>query len=181
MNNERHMMIDIETLGKSAGCAIRQIGWAVFQKASSGVLASGKIIIDPQSCFAVGLQANWDTIAWWMNQSANARKSMTEGEGVPLPVGLEELQSIYMEHGVDGCTWAKPPNFDLSILQFCYDIMGMEVPWVHYKTRCVRTIFDDAQFDGRRYQPEVPHDAQYDAIAQVENLQHAWRIIDARQ
>lgn len=114
-------------------------------------------------------------------QSANARNSLTQGEGVPLPVALEELSNIYIEHGVNGNTWAKPPQFDISILQFCYDVMGMDSPWVHYKIRDLRTFYDIAEFDGKRYQPEVPHDAEYDAIAQVQNLQHAWRILDARR
>lgn len=158
----KHLMLDLETLGNKPGAAIKQIGWALFDERS--VILSGLIHLDLQSCLDSGLVADASTIEWWMQQSKAARAAMAK-PGVRLSAALDELDTVWRIVGATQ-VWAKPPGFDIAILDVAYRKLGRTAPWPHNKVRCMRTLLDLVP-RGRTFEPEVLHNAEHDAIAQA--------------
>lgn len=158
-------MIDLETLGTKPGAAIKQIGWALFnEELQEPVILSGLIHLDLQNCLDCGLVTDASTIEWWLEQGKEARDSMTK-PGIKLSKALDELDTVWRIVGASQ-VWAKPPGFDIAILDVAYRKLGRTAPWPHNKVRCMRTLLDLVP-KGKTFKPVVAHNAEHDSIAQA--------------
>lgn len=160
----KHLMLDLETLGTKPGAVFTQIGWAVFVPGRKrDRLVHGNIRVDVQSAIDAGLTIDASTFFWWLEQSEAARRSMLR-PGIPLASALDALDAVYRDYKPEQ-VWAKPPAFDISILDVGYQRLGRKAPWYHGSVRCLRTLIDLRP--GRVYRAKLPHDAESDAIAQA--------------
>jgi Mesyanzhinovviridae exonuclease len=84
---KNHVMLDLETLGTEAGCVVVAIGAVAFDPMGAYVhppdmtnLQSDEFyaVIDIQSCLDAGLRINGNTLYWWLQQSPDARRHVTE-------------------------------------------------------------------------------------------------------
>ena len=136
-----HVMIDLETLGRRAGCSILSIGAVAF--GPEGLGAELYTVVNRASCTAAGLHEDPGTLAWWEKQSASARAVLgqaTEG-GDLLPVALGKLTEFL---GQFNCrkvqVWGNGADFDNAILTACYAALGQDIPWEFWNNRCYRTL-----------------------------------------
>ena len=177
-----HIMIDIETLGTEPGSVITQIGAVAFFADHNAPFELFRIDILAQSCVDLGLTMSPATIAWWMQQGDEARKSMELGMrgGRTVKAALLELdQWIEQYAGPHTKVWGNGASFDLVLLRSAYKVCDMTPPWSYRQEMCFRTVrglvsateagrailADPALSDGL-----VAHNAKHDALLQARQL-----------
>jgi hypothetical protein len=136
--NLGHLMLDLETMGKRAGCAIVSIGAVEFDLNTGEIGRQFYERVDLQSCLNVGLFAEASTVYWWMMQSKEARKELCKPAD-PLKNVLEQFSSFIMQLG-EVQIWGDGAAFDLSILKAAYYAVNEKEPWYFRNERDVRTI-----------------------------------------
>lgn len=136
----RDLMIDIETMGSRPGSVILTIGAVTFN-ADTGLMGEEfYAAIGAETAAAVGLTTDIATMIWWMKQSDEARQAAFSGDR-PIASALADLAD-YVRRADASRVWAKPPSFDLILLEAAFRACGIDVPW-HFRThRDCRTIFD---------------------------------------
>ncbi|MBB2819033.1 UNVERIFIED_ORG: hypothetical protein GGD59_002278 [Rhizobium esperanzae] len=173
----RDLMIDIETLGTSPGSVILSIGATTFDAETGEFGEEYYAAIDPQSAVDAGLTMDVSTLKWWMEQSEGARVAAFAGERL-LGWALGEFGD-YVRRVDATRVWAKPPSFDLVLLESAFRVCHIPIPW-HYKTpRDCRTLFDITNAT----QPDfgTAHNALDDAKSQAIGVINAYRILVAKQ
>jgi hypothetical protein len=170
VNDRDRVMLDIETLGQSPGCAILSVGAVRFNQRGLG--AEFYRSVSREDCERLGLAVDEDTVAWWQDQPEAAREVLKGGD--ELQDVLRSLSFFY-----DGASeiWAKSPAFDVAILDEAYSRVGMESPWNFWDTRDVRTIealpvAPEIEEDG------VDHHALDDAKQQARSISRALEVLE---
>lgn len=162
--NTTHVMVDIETMGKTPGHAILSIGAVTFD--SNGIHDEFDEEISLESCYLdYDMKVDDDTIEWLENQDA----SFTV-EGKPLPDVLERF-SKWLPDG-NYKIWAKSPSFDCRFLKDAYSRCGMDAQWNFWDQRDVRTAEEFFSYitGGGSPEPDLEgdaHDPLYDAKKQA--------------
>lgn len=162
--NTTHVMVDIETMGKTPGHAILSIGAVTFD--SDGIHREFDEKISLKSCYLdYNMDVDDDTIDWLEDQDA----SFTV-EGKPLPEVLESF-SKWLPGGRYKI-WAKSPSFDCRFLKDAYARCGMNAEWNFWDQRDVRTAeeFFSYMTGGGSPEPELEgnaHDPLFDAKKQA--------------
>lgn len=167
----RDLMIDIETLGNRPGSVILSIGAVAFDADTGEIGEEFYAAIDPETASKVGLTTDISTMLWWMKQSEAAREAAFSGKR-SINMALTEL-SIFVKWQEPSRVWAKPPSFDLVMLEAAFRACDQDIPWHFRVHRDCRTIFD---ITGTK-QPEVgtAHNALDDAKAQALGVIEAYR------
>ncbi|WP_165130382.1 3'-5' exonuclease [Affinirhizobium rhizoryzae] len=167
----RDLMIDIETLGNRPGGVILSIGAVAFDADTGEIGEEFYAAIDPETSSKVGLTTDISTMLWWMKQSEAAREEAFSGKH-SINMALTEL-SIFVKWQEPSRVWAKPPSFDLVMLEAAFRACDQDIPWHFRVHRDCRTIFD---ITGTK-QPEVgtAHNALDDAKAQALGVIEAYR------
>ena len=70
-------MLDLETFGKGNDSVIISIGAVHFCR-NEGILDRFYINVDPADCQKHGLKIDSSTVLWWMSQSEDSRRAVTE-------------------------------------------------------------------------------------------------------
>lgn len=172
--DERHVMVDLETLGTSSNSVIISIGAVAFypyrlldEGRRNQSFASSSIFftaVDKQSCLDVGLVIDIETELWWSKQPEEAKAQFVNP--VSLTVALTALSSF-----INGCDalWGNGSDFDNVILSNAYKACRFKQPWSHRANRCYRTMKAMfPQVEVKRY--ELKHHALEDAKYQVRHL-----------
>ncbi|MBB4235080.1 3'-5' exonuclease [Rhizobium esperanzae] len=173
----RDLMIDIETLGTEPGSVVLSIGAVTFDAETEEFGEEFYAAIDPQSAVDVGLTIDVSTLKWWMDQSEDARKAAFSGDRlIGWAIGAF---GDYVRRVDASRVWAKPPSFDLVLLESAFRACRIPIPW-HYKTpRDCRTLFELTNAT----QPDIgtAHNALDDAKSQALGVIDAYRILATRQ
>ena len=169
--SERHVMIDIETMGTRAGCSVVSLGAVVFSAAKTKV--SDKTFYREFDIYAQeldhGLTIDPNTYAWWQDQSEHAREALE---------GLDDLREGLIDFAKwlpkDAKVWGNGPTFDITILEHCYETVGVEIPWKFWNIRDCRTALqlhnDVRGFTHRTLADLLPRDSV--AHNALEDAQH---------
>lgn len=170
----RHVMIDLETWGKSAGCALRSIGARQFDPYSnrSGG-ASFYANISKESCVEAGLLIDKSTEEWWgLPKNAGAQETLEKNQH-----SLRDVMMDYCAWFRDNklmFTWSQGANFDQPILEAALAACGIEPPWKFWDSRCTRTAYGMAAFNPRTIRRVgTHHNALDDADHQILCVQAA--------
>jgi exodeoxyribonuclease VIII len=178
------VMIDLETFGTRPNAQIVQIGAVAFEAQHRGRVFNGKGFNRFTMVQEGAGTVDHGTLGFWIEQVAkNPSHPIVNGmaEAVPLRSALVDLLS-WPGEVFEGSTWAnvrtvwaKPSNFDLSVLASAFaNVLGVDPPWDHRSTRCARTLFHltggEPTVD---WTGLVPHDALDDAIGQAMQVQVA--------
>lgn len=139
----RACVVDIETLDTSAMAAIVSIGAVIIDTTTPNFTVLGSfyqtVNIDGQD-----RSISHDTLKWWMMATPEVRAALVvDNNRMELEEALEQFSGfLKLGEGTDptGEIWSKPSMFDLCILQNAYEQVGMEIPWNHRATRCLRTL-----------------------------------------
>lgn len=179
MSQYTDFMLDLETLGTKSDAAVVQIGLAGFNPATGELSPASKLKLEthPQSSI------DYNTLCWWMNQSQEARESVFPSDATVMEpdVATGKLRQALIANSVDFDNfriWSKPGTFDIPIIENLFRLTGIEVPWKHWNTRCLRTLADAAGLDWRLHEkPTVPHDAGEDALAQAKTALKCFKML----
>ncbi len=153
-------MIDLETLGTRSDAAIIQIGACYFDRVTGEI---GKQFYINVGKFDDRFTVDYGTIAWWLQQSQEARESVTN-----LPNASIEEAMHYLAEFLKGadCLWAHA-TFDLPIIQHAFDVFHIKNP-VHFRgMRDIRTLMDISDHKSETPREGVHHTALDDAMFQV--------------
>ncbi len=173
-----HVMLDLETLGKSPRAVILQIAAVEFDPRPQGLILDAAcfnvhIKIDEQP----GRVIDGDTLMWWMSQPDIARQHLIDGQhsATSLRLALQRLRMwIGSRRTEPEGIWCKNVVFDLGILCDAYATLGEDPPWHYRKPRDLRSYFvphdpPKLTFEG------TAHSAVDDCVNQIKTLQAGWR------
>jgi len=171
----KHYMIDIETLGTSAGCAIAQIACAAFDPWGEGILDSMVVNVDLADSEAMGFRLEGETLAWWLRQEKAAQDAVFGGAEVsPVTTALLRLSTFLPSDVWYFDLWARGASFEFPILQAAYRKARLRAPWSYGRECCQRAWLRYAHV-----QPTPPmHTALEDVQVQVADLQEAFRRLN---
>ncbi len=166
-----HVMIDIETLGRTPRAAILSIG-AVGMDDAFTEFADFYIAVDPAQSHGGEYDIDAETVAWWAQQSDEARAVFTDPERVHIAQALSAMESWLQHVPRPRKVWAKPPRFDVAILEHAYRAEIRRPWWDHRDVLDLRTLIYLRDPDGllRPLVDGVKHNALSDARQQARYL-----------
>jgi exodeoxyribonuclease VIII len=145
-----------------------QVGAAVHDTAGR-VVGHCQVNVDINSCLELGARFDHDTLAWWTEQPG-LKAVIGHPSRFPIRHALEVLSRLHRLHRPRR-VWSHGASFDLPILGWYLDRLGMEAPWDYRDIRDTRTLFETAAFFGwERPQRETAHTALADASAQAQDV-----------
>lgn len=162
-----HVMLDLETMGTTPGCAIVSIGAVEFDPPTNALGGEFYRVVSLQSCVDLGLGADADTVMWWLKQSDAARKALSEA-----PSDLPEVLHAFRDWYPPGAyCWGHGADFDAPILGAAYDAYKMARPWGR-KVLDTRTVLwqADAKMGSHAQAHHALADAKYQAVRIMEVL-----------
>lgn len=156
IKNLGHVMLDLETMGKRAGCAIVSIGAVEFDINTGKTGRDYYQGVSLQSCLDAGLFVEESTIYWWLQQNESARLELCK-PAWRLHLALEYFNAFLQQLG-DFQIWGNGASFDFSILNaaYCSVDMGGKLPWKFRNERDVRTLVSLA--------PEIKNQFPFDGV-----------------
>lgn len=177
---ERHVMLDLETLGTSSNSVIISIGAIAFYPYK--LIDENRTIIDESvrpfflavdkdSCLDAGLVIDPETEFWWSKQPEETKAQFKN----PIHLATALVNLIKFIEPCDAL-WGNGSDFDNVILSNAYKACGFRPPWSHRANRCYRTM--KAMFPGvqtNRY--ELTHHALEDAKYQARHLMNILKEI----
>lgn len=137
------VMVDLETLGRRAGCAVLSIGAVEFCP-DRGLGKELYVVVNRPSQRELGLHEDPDTLKWWMSQSEAARQVLDDAEkatAVSVAKALAQLTTFLTPMGLRRVrVWGNGGDFDNAILAGLYGAIGQGPPWDYWNNRCYRTL-----------------------------------------
>jgi len=130
------VMIDIETLGTTPGCAILSIAAVPFNCTSP--LEYFYVKVDSKTCTEVGLHIDDKTVDWWTKQPQDAQAEAFSGT-THIAIALSELNAYLMRLG-EVRVWGNGASFDVPILEAAIAKCGSKPKWKYYNAMCYRTL-----------------------------------------
>lgn len=166
-------MLDIETLDTRTSSIVLSIGFVAFNQQGPVADFYANLKTDEQE--RNGRTLSVGTVEFWMqHKPAYPITNRRDVEDVLLSLS----RFVYTATPDGACTvWAKPPSFDLMILESLFKDFGVNIPWNYRVPRCVRTMQDfltreevDAIESAHK---GVVHDALDDCKLQIEIVNKA--------
>jgi hypothetical protein len=171
-----NVMLDLETLGTTAGCVVMSIGAVEFIQYGLGREFYAQINLS--TALDAGLTREFATQQWWRSQPFDARVILddieSDSHSRPLADVLADFHGWFLEAGSDAFVWGNGAGFDMPILAKVYKQCGWKAPpWRYSNERCYRTLKSMApHIEIQR--TGTHHNAVDDARAQAE---HAIRLV----
>lgn len=171
----RHVMLDLETMGNKPFAPVVAIGAVRFDMGTparnDASMAADMFYqtITLESCMEIGLKPDASTILWWLEQSDAARAMFKDPSALPLPQVLD-MFTDWLNSRPDKL-WGNSARFDCGILEAAYRACGKIVPWEHWNERCYRTIKSTPMAkEIKLVRTGVHHNALFDAVSQANHL-----------
>lgn len=170
------VMIDVETLDTRPSAVLLSIGAVRFDIDTPTIydIKTFHVHIDIDSCLDAGRTVSGSTVLWWMDQSDEARKRMTDVRRIPLRDALLQLSTFITEKDR---VWGNGSNFDNTILCDAYRSVNLTPPWRYWGDMCYRTVKNLHRDVPKPEFDDVKHDALADALHQAVHLQMIYQKI----
>ena len=172
---QRHVMIDLETMGNVPGSVIVAIGAVAFDVETGGSEAPSHFYrtISLQSCLDVGLTVQGSTVEWWLRQGDAARGALL----LDQKTIFEALEDFSKWFPAGAPVWGHGAIFDVSIIEAAFRAAMFEIPWGYRDSRDTRTLFS---LVGQKVgKGGVAHNALDDAIVQAQAVIEAYAKLRA--
>lgn len=163
-----NVMLDLETLGTSAGCAILSIGAQTFRSPNRSRFYYEKI--DPASS-RLYLREDIETLRWWNRQDRRMKEEAFSGT-TELPAVLDDFAAWLKDISSDPdklFVWGNGADFDQPILAAAYERLDRPIPWKPWHALCYRTLKELLPQVKAPPRASVSHHALEDAIYQAEH------------
>ena len=173
-----HIMVDIETLSTAPNALVLSVGMILFDEKTIFT----KAYIKNRIGTATG-DVSKDTAMWWLKQSDDARKAITEPQKGVVEMSeynlVQELRDILCSCSVK-TIWSQG-SFDQIIIESLMLRNGGDKTQLpkYYKWRDLRTVRKLLAIDNE-VSPNVQHNALEDAVAQVKTLQEICKQYDIK-
>lgn len=172
-----HCMLDLETLGNSAGGVVLQIGAVCFNMMGGHHEDTFLRNVDIQSCLNRGLFVEGGNVEFWLRQEKDAQKSLFLPVPIPVNHAIEDFHKWWVHHD-PVFLWSNGSDYDIPIfLEAWTRSVAAKPPWPYKNHRCYRTMLWYARHEGWKKpgRPEdMPkHQADMDALYQAYCLQSA--------
>lgn len=179
-----HIMIDLETLGTVAGCAILSIGAVEFHPDTGNLGKEFYTIVNTESCEEHFLTKSASTMAWWARQSPEAQLVLDQAAmgGPSLPTALSMFNAYLAEVGMpkELRLYGNGADFDNPILDVAYEAAKVKFYGDSgrgfFGGRCYRTLknldelFGPAFAAHKIHRVGTYHNALDDAKSQARHL-----------
>lgn len=170
-------MIDLETLDVTPTATILTIGAVRFDPFGDDVNDKKAdkfyVRVDLDSCDAIGLTVNPQTIEWWGNQDPKAQEEAFDPEG-RISI-TDAMNQLYKFAWGAKRVWSHGAAFDVPICEHVFKKIGKAIPWQFWEVRCTRTLFD---IGINPYRPPVlKHHALEDAWNQAVGVQNVMNTL----
>jgi hypothetical protein len=168
----KDLMVDIETFGTKPGSVILSIAAVSFDIETGKTEAIFHQNIDLNSSVEKGLKIEANTVLWWLEQSKEAQRTITEVSHRNKLPNVLKLFGMWISDYFpkDVRIWGNSARFDLGILEAAYDACNLRLPWNHYSECDVRTLVmfapqikKETQFIGVKHNPidDCKHQIRY--------------------
>jgi hypothetical protein len=168
-----HIMLDIETLGTRPGAVILSAALVRFRDE-----AHTSLVFDQNEQFALGMEQDASTLAWWQQQGPEAQAAATANP-IPIAPALQHISDwlAWAAQGGDFLLWCHGATFDCPLLEELYRRANTLCPWKFWQVRDTRTLYDLAAIDVKAYAVPPPHVALNDALAQTRAANAALAVL----
>lgn len=169
------VMVDLETMGKRAGCAIVSIGALYFDLETGELGKEFYTNVDLVSCTRIGLHLDAETVQWWLAQNESARQALTENCVLIRGALLSFMEFLeFTDKPANVAIWAHGASFDPPILEAAYNLLEIKTPWKYSAVRDTRTIYELAN-----YYPDRAQGTHHNALDDARN--QALAVIEAHK
>jgi hypothetical protein len=170
------VMLDLETLGKSAGCKLLSIGASAFETKTPAENRTFYIEVNRHQQY--DLKEDPSTLAWWNYQSVEAKGNLfTPDNGAHLDDALGQFNMwlCSLDNVPNILIYGNGADFDNAIIQAAFKQTHLTPCWPHWNNRCYRTIKAMYKSVEKLHPVGIAHNAVWDAINQGN---HCRRIFD---
>lgn len=168
MKNRVDLVIDLETFSTNKNAWIASIGvCGILNKTEiinnshwvncgnvniENVVKNSSLQFIANHCATMGLDL--DTIEWWRDQKNLDHLFHSPGSDqwhhineclMQLGLLVENLE----DKGCEVFVWGNGSSFDIAILEYWYDKLGILIPWKFWNVRDLRTIVELSGIDKR--------------------------------
>lgn len=174
------VMFDIESLDLGPRPVITQVAMLGYDLQEDELMENRHVQyypIEPQQRLLPARTISASTIAWWMNQSDDAREKFrysTETEFEDLAARLRNLLTVFNQLTDYGKAnyevVAKGPQFDIVAIETLLVECGLTVPWAYDRVVDLRTMLKRAGINPKNVAKPagcIPHVAFWDARWQI--------------
>lgn len=134
----KNVMIDLETMGNTPGCAIIAIGAVMFDE--NGLGEEFYRTIDIEDAVKRGLHMDPSTVKWWTEQNPVALKQAMAGEYSLERALVDFAEWLNHPSRAGASVWGNGSDFDNVLLAAAYKAIDKELPWKFYLNKCYRTL-----------------------------------------
>lgn len=186
-NSDLHVMVDLETLGEGNDAVVTQLAAVTFNPYTGKKIAMFNMFIDIADSLDKGFKPSKSTLLWWLSQDEDARKILvdTQKQASSVEVVLNEFRWFLEETFKDKLSevkiWGNGSTFDVSKLKTHYEKLKIDLPWMFYNERDVRSIIafnpsikESAVFEG------VKHNGIHDCYHQINYMSDTLKTISVK-
>ena len=168
MNTAKHIIIDIETLGRRNDAAVTQVGIVIADETFS-VLDKYLIQVSSEAWNTCNRTFTEETLLWWTQQK-NTPVSKFPTQIVNSYKDLvEKLNYIFRRYNTDDTiVWTKG-TMDLFCIKDLCEYLNMSTPWKFWQPRDIRTAKEIIK-DWKVCENNNAHNALDDAFTELEEL-----------
>ena len=164
----KHLMLDLETLGNKSYSVILSISAVAFDMKTGETFEEFHMDLDFADQLKKGAIVNADTILWWLTQSDDARKMVTDAKRKSTNHVLRQFNTwlsytfnkdAYKSDEIslkEVISWGNSNSFDQGILENLYELFEIKNYLVHWNERDVRTLVS--------FSPEIKKNEIFDGV-----------------
>lgn len=168
MKTAKHIVIDIETLGRRNDAAITQVGLAIADE-NFNILDKYLIQVDPKAWHTCNRTFTGETLLWWMQQKNTPVSKPCDYFIYKYWELIEVLNPIFWEYSSkDTIVWTKG-TMDLFCIKDLFEYFDMDIPWKFWQPRDIRTAKKFIK-EWKTLENENAHNALDDAITELNEL-----------
>lgn len=136
-----NVMIDIETFGTTSFSSVVSIAAVQFDIERGWYGQEFYTEISPESCLAMGLHEDEETIDWWQHTNPGELYNIRK-RGIPLELAIVHFDSWFRSRNDVALVkvWGNSNRFDLGLIENIYTVGGASIPWSFKNERDVRTL-----------------------------------------
>ena len=140
MNTAKHIIIDIETLGRRNDAAVTQIGIVIADETFS-VLDKYLIQVSPEAWNTCNRTFTGETLLWWMEQKNSPISNIgTSSAYNSYYAAMSALNGIFRRYNTDDTiVWTKG-TMDLFCIKDLCEYLNISTPWKFWQPRGIRTV-----------------------------------------
>ena len=168
MKTAKHIIIDIETLGRRNDAAVTQVGIVIANK-NFTVIDSYLIQITPNTWDTCNRTFTGETLLWWIQQTNTPVSEFPTQIANSYKDLIKKLNYIFRRYNTeDSIVWTKG-SMDLFCLKDLCEYFNIDTPWKFWQPRDIRTAKEIIK-DWKIIENNNSHNALNDTLTELEEL-----------